>query len=105
MVLLVITDAVFILINRARFTSSDELGILIIIGVLLVIYLVSMFLPSVAFFILSLFISLFTRRSISDIRGDDAIVSNFNRGRFVYLLFADFMLLLIFLEAVSYLFA
>ena len=105
LVILAITDAIFILVNGSRFTATDENSILIIIGVFLAIYLFAMFLPNVAFFLFSLVIAIFTRRGVRDLTCDDATLNNFLRGRFMFLLFADFALLLIFFEALSYILA
>ena len=105
LVLLGITDAVFVLVNRASFTSTDELAILIMIGVLVAIYLFAMFLPNIAFFLFCLILSIFTRRGLSDLTHDDDMLNNFMRGRFIYLLFAIAMLVLIFFETLSFLLA
>lgn len=103
-VALVVIYLVLLITNGANLSYSVESGFFVLLTCFLVIYLFTMLLPDVAYFIFIKLISLFTKRSSQQLLSDEVIKKNFLRSRFIYLGLCDFILLLFLFELLTHLF-
>jgi hypothetical protein len=102
--MLTVINTVILLSTGANISPSDDIGIILLVVFLPILYLIPIFFPKISYHIACYLFSPIAKRPATELRADTEIKKIFLRARFFPLLIEDFILLLIFLNLIPYLF-
>ncbi len=100
-VLLSAMNAAVLISQNVTISLSRNAELILSVSIPLVLYLISMLIPTCVWHILCKISPIFAKKSGADIESDGEIKKAFMRSRFIPLILTDYLLLIIFFELLS----